>query len=95
MDEWLCSRGEMRDFTKRALALGVNYIGICCGSMSHSLRVMAEELKKPHAAAKYAPNMHLNMIFGDDDRLKFKLRQEFPMIVKTAEPNLTVCKNDA
>ena len=87
MDEWLCSRGEMRDFTKRALALGVNYIGICCGSMSHSLRVMAEELDKEHAASVFAPNMELNYIFGkQNEKANKTIHRQFPMMKPVDTP---------
>src|SRR2546430_1535887 len=35
LESFLCTRFEMADYARRAQALGVNYIGICCGGSPH------------------------------------------------------------
>ena len=37
-----CSRSEIEEFAKECRDLGVEYVGLCCGSCSHYLRVVAE-----------------------------------------------------
>ncbi len=44
LEPYLCTRFEMADYARRAQALGVNYIGICCGGGPHYVRAMAEAL---------------------------------------------------
>lgn len=48
LDPYQLTRYEMGDFAKRALDLGVNYIGGCCGCQGAHIRQMARVLgKKP------------------------------------------------
>jgi betaine-homocysteine S-methyltransferase len=45
----------MGTYATRAQALGINYIGSCCGSVAHHVRAMAEALgRRPPASAKSA-----------------------------------------
>jgi betaine-homocysteine S-methyltransferase len=64
LEPFLCSRFEMAAFARKALALGVNYIGICCGGAPHYVRAMAEALGRTVPASKYSPAMELHPMLG-------------------------------
>ena len=64
LEPFLCNRFEMAAFARRARALGVNYIGICCGGAPHYVRAMAEALGKTVPASKYSPAMELHPMLG-------------------------------
>jgi betaine-homocysteine S-methyltransferase len=55
LDPLTLTREEMADYARQAQALGINYIGSCCGSVAHHVRAMAEALgRTPPASAKSA-----------------------------------------
>lgn len=64
LEPFLCNRFEMAAFTRKAQALGVNYIGICCGGAPHYVRAMAEALGRTTPASKYSPVMELHPMLG-------------------------------
>jgi betaine-homocysteine S-methyltransferase len=64
LEPYLHNRFEMADFARRARAIGVNYIGICCGGAPHYVRAMAEALGKIVPASKYSPVMDLHPMLG-------------------------------
>jgi betaine-homocysteine S-methyltransferase len=64
LEPFLCNRFEMADFARRAQAIGVNYIGICCGGAPHYVRAMAEALGRTVPASKYSPAMELHPMLG-------------------------------
>ena len=64
LESFLCNRFEMADFARKARALGVNYIGICCGGAPHYVRAMAEALGRATPASKYSPAMDLHPMLG-------------------------------
>jgi betaine-homocysteine S-methyltransferase len=64
LEPFLCTRFEMADYARRAQALGVNYIGICCGGSPHYVRAMAEALGRTVPASKYSPAMELHPVIG-------------------------------
>jgi len=64
LEPFLCNRFEMAAFARKAQALGVNYIGICCGGAPHYVRAMAEALGRMVAASKYSPAMELHPMLG-------------------------------
>ena len=51
------TRSEVRQFAKEARALGVQYIGLCCGNSSNMVREVAVEYGRTPPAAQYAPDM--------------------------------------
>jgi methionine synthase I (cobalamin-dependent) len=65
LEPFLCSRFEMAAFARKAQALGVNYIGICCGGAPHYVRAMAEALGRTVPASKYSPAMELHPVLGE------------------------------
>lgn len=64
LEAFACSRFEMADFARTAQAIGVNYIGICCGSGPHQVRAMAEALGRTAAASRYSPALELHPVIG-------------------------------
>ena len=54
----------MREFAREARALGVQYIGLCCGSTSNMLREIAVECGRKPPGLKYAPDPDNNVFTG-------------------------------
>ena len=42
LDPFVCTRSEIADFGREAYALGVHYLGVCCGAGPHHIRALAE-----------------------------------------------------
>jgi len=61
-----CNRYEIAEFAKKALALGANYQGVCCGAGPHHIRAMAEALGKNPPASRYSPDMSKHYALGTD-----------------------------
>ncbi len=61
------TRFEMARFAKDAAALGVGYIGICCGGAPHYVRAMAEALGRETPASRYSPAIELHPVLGQHD----------------------------
>jgi betaine-homocysteine S-methyltransferase len=70
LDPLLCTRYEVAEFARRALALGVRYQGVCCGAGPHHVRSMAEALGKAPPAGRYSPDMSRHYALGTDARLR-------------------------
>lgn len=64
LEPFLCARFEMAAYAERARAIGVNYIGICCGAGPHHVRAMAEALGRSVPASRYAPAIELHPMIG-------------------------------
>ncbi|CAI8031024.1 S-methylmethionine--homocysteine S-methyltransferase BHMT2 [Geodia barretti] len=64
LDNLACNRYEIAEFTKDARALGVNYLGVCCGAAPHHIRSMAEALGRHPPASKYSPDMSRHAYLG-------------------------------
>ncbi|VDI24542.1 betaine--homocysteine S-methyltransferase 1-like [Mytilus galloprovincialis] len=61
-----CTRTEIKEFAEEAKALGIQYIGLCCGNASHYMRILADVYGKDPPANKFSPNMDQHYSFGDD-----------------------------
>ncbi|MGH2872573.1 MAG: homocysteine S-methyltransferase family protein [Solirubrobacteraceae bacterium] len=70
LDPFTCNRYEIAQFTREARALGVDYLGVCCGAGSHHIRAMAEALGRKPPASRYSPDMSKHAFFGNDALLK-------------------------
>ena len=70
LDPFTCNRYEIADFAKVVHALGVSYLGICCGAAPHHIRAMAEALGKTPPASRYSVDMSKHAFFGTDPTLK-------------------------
>ncbi len=69
LDPLTCNRYEIAEFAKKALALGVQYQGVCCGAGPHHIRAMAEALGKNPPASRYSADMSKHYALGSDARL--------------------------
>jgi betaine-homocysteine S-methyltransferase len=69
LEPFTCNRYEIADFTRRATALGVRFLGLCCGAAPHHVRSMAEALGRRPAASRYSPDMTKHVYFGSEPGL--------------------------
>jgi len=69
LDPFYCNRFEIGKFAREAYALGVRYLGLCCGAMPHHIRSMAEALGRRPPASKYSPDMSKHVFFGTAEGL--------------------------
>ena len=69
LDNLTCNRYEIAEFTRQAQALGVNYLGVCCGAAPHHIRSMAEALGRRPPASKYSPDMSRHAYLGTVDAI--------------------------
>jgi betaine-homocysteine S-methyltransferase len=70
LDPFTCTRGEIARFTAEALALGIHYLGVCCGAAPHHVRAMAEALGRSPEASHYSADMSKHAYLGTDASLK-------------------------
>jgi betaine-homocysteine S-methyltransferase len=70
LDPFTCNRYELEDFARRAHALGVDYLGVCCGAGPHHIRAVAEGLGRAPPASRFSPDMSKHAFFGTDERVK-------------------------
>jgi betaine-homocysteine S-methyltransferase len=66
LDPFTCTRQELGEFATAALALGVRYLGVCCGAAPHHIRAMAEAAGKIPPASRYSPDMSKHSFLGTD-----------------------------
>ena len=69
LDPFVCNRYELEDFARQAHALGVDYLGVCCGAGPHHIRAVAEGLGRTPPASRYSPDMSKHAFFGTGDRI--------------------------
>ena len=70
LDPFTCNRFEIAEFGKEAFALGVRYLGVCCGAGPHHIRALAEALGRKPPASAYSPDMSKHYIFGNTKGLR-------------------------
>jgi betaine-homocysteine S-methyltransferase len=70
LDPFTCNRFEIAEFGREALALGVRYLGVCCGAGPHHIRALAEAVGKNPPASKYSADMSKHAFLGSHERLK-------------------------
>lgn len=76
LDPFTCSRYELAEFGAAALALGVRYLGVCCGAGPHHIRSVAEAVGRTPPASRYTADMSKHAFFGTDPALR-RDNQEF------------------
>ncbi|WP_114854308.1 homocysteine S-methyltransferase family protein [Brachybacterium sp. YJGR34] len=69
LDPLFTNRYEIRDFAAEAFALGVNYLGVCCGAAPIHLREVAEAVGRTPEASRYSENMANHFMYGSNERL--------------------------
>ena len=70
LDPHTCDRYEVAEFARAALALGVSYLGLCCGAAPHHIRAMAEAMGRRPPASRYSPDMSKHAYLGSDPSLR-------------------------
>jgi len=66
----MCTRAEIFDFGRQAFALGIRYLGVCCGAGPHHIRALAESLGRRPPASRYTVDMSRHAYFGTDKRIR-------------------------
>ncbi len=66
LDPFTCTRDELGRFAAAAHAMGVNYLGVCCGAGPHHIRSVAEALGRTPPASRYTADMTKHAYFGTD-----------------------------
>ncbi len=70
LDPFMATRAEMFEFGRDAWAMGIRYLGICCGAGPHHVRALAEGLGRQPQASRYSVDMSKHAFFGTDKRIK-------------------------
>ena len=70
LDPFVCTRQEIFEFGKEAYALGVHYLGVCCGAGPHHIRALAEALGRHPAASEFSADMSKHAYFGTNRRIR-------------------------
>ena len=66
LNPFVCNRYEIAEFGKEAFALGVSYLGVCCGAGPHPIRSLAEALGRRPPASRYSADMSKHAFFGQE-----------------------------
>ena len=69
LDPFTVNRYEIEAFTGAAHALGVGYLGVCCGAGPHHIRAVAEALGRRPPASRYSTDMSQHAFYGTDDKI--------------------------
>jgi betaine-homocysteine S-methyltransferase len=64
LDPYTCTRQELGEFAADALAMGIRYLGVCCGAGPHHIRAVAEAVGKVPPASRYSPDMTKHSFLG-------------------------------
>jgi len=75
LDPFTCNRFEIAEFGREAVAMGIRYLGVCCGAGPHHIRALAEALGRRPPASKYSPDMSKHYVFGSNKGLRERNRQ--------------------
>jgi betaine-homocysteine S-methyltransferase len=78
LDPFTCTRQELGEFATAALALGVTYLGVCCGAGPHHIRAVAEAAGQVPAASRYSPDMSKHSFLGSAPGITESYREYAP-----------------
>ena len=70
LDPFMCTRAEIFDFGREAFALGIRYVGVCCGAGPHHIRALAESLGRHPPASRYSADISKHAFFGTDKKIR-------------------------
>jgi len=70
IDPMYCNRYEIRKFAEDADALGIKYLGVCCGAAPIHIREVAEAIGRKVPASRYREKMENHFIYGTNQRIK-------------------------
>ena len=69
LDPMYCNRYEIRKFAEEAHALGINYLGVCCGAAPIHIREVAEAIGRKVPASRYREKMANHFMYGTNERI--------------------------
>jgi betaine-homocysteine S-methyltransferase len=69
LDPLYANRYEVGAFAREASALGINYLGVCCGASPMLVRQVAEEVGLTTEASRFSERMQNHFMYGDNQRL--------------------------
>ena len=69
LDPLYANRYEVGTFASEAAALGIRYLGVCCGASPMLIRQVAEAVGRTTEASRFSENMHNHFMYGDNERL--------------------------
>ena len=69
LDPLYCNRYEIAVFAKKAHALGINYLGVCCGAAPMHIREVAEAIGRKVPASRYREKMSNHFMYGTNERI--------------------------
>ena len=69
LDPMYCNRYEIRKFAEEAHALGINYLGVCCGAAPIHIREVAEAIGRKVPASRYREKMDNHFMYGTNERI--------------------------
>ncbi len=75
LDPLRTSRHEIRAFAEEAWAMGVKYLGVCCGASPVDIREVAEAMGRTPPASRYRPDISRHVFFGSDDHTRDGMRE--------------------
>ena len=75
LDPMYCNRYEIRKFATEAHALGINYLGICCGAAPMHIREVAEAIGKEVPASRYHEKMSNHFMYGTNERIPDHIKE--------------------
>lgn len=78
LDPFTSTRQELGEFATAALALGVTYLGVCCGAGPHHIRAVAEAAGQVPAASRYSPDMSKHSFLGSAPGITQSYREYAP-----------------
>ncbi len=76
LDPFTCNRFEIAEFGREAAAMGIHYLGVCCGAGPHHIRALAEAVGKRPPGSKYSPDMSKHAFLGSHERIR-KVQKDY------------------
>jgi betaine-homocysteine S-methyltransferase len=70
LDPFTCSRYEIAEFTRRAVDIGVEYLGVWCGAAPPHKRSKGEARGRTPPASRYTADLSKHYALGTDARLQ-------------------------
>ena len=69
LDPLYCNRYEIRKFAEDSFALGIKYLGLCCGASPMFIRELADAIGKKVPASRFKENMDNHFMYGTNERI--------------------------
>ena len=65
LDSARCNVSDFKRFAKKALEIGVQYLGICCGNCAVYFRALAEACGRTQPSSNYSTDSSMSHVFGN------------------------------